>query len=261
MTIYDYEQLRKYLDSKDFSVSYKNKILITLNMLCNFSQKYYNVTTNVPSKFERYVDKSTIKKEMNYFTLDEFRQFISVIDDIRFQTFFTVLFYCGLRCGEANALKWNDIDFVNKTLRVNKTVTTKIRDSSGSYLITSPKTKSSNRTLPVAKVPLTALKTLFDYYSKFPSFNNDWFVFGGLRSLPETTIQKAKNKYVKLSGVKNIRVHDFRHSCASLLINNGANITLVSKYLGQSNISMTLNTYSHFYKSKMDELIETLDNL
>lgn len=261
MTIYDYQQLRKYLDNKDFSIAYKNKMLITLDTLCSFCQRYYNISTNIPSKFERYQDKSTIKKEMNYYTLAEFRQFISVIDDNRFKAFFTILFYCGLRCGEANALQWSDIDFEKRELKVTKTITTKLRDSGSNYLLTSPKTKSSIRTLPIAKMPLQALKTLYEQYSKYPNFSNDWFVFGGMTALPESTIQSAKNRYVKLAKVKNIRVHDFRHSCASLLINNGANITLVSKYLGHSDISMTLNTYSHFYKSKMDELIETLDEL
>ena len=261
MTIFDYEKLRSYLDSKNFSVSYKNKILISLKSLCRFSELYYNVTTNVPDKFERYQDKATIKEDMKYYTLGEFNQFISVVDDLRYKAFFTVLFFCGLRCGEANALKWSDINFETNTLKVNKTVTTKMRDDKQNYLLTSPKTKSSIRTLPLANAPKTALKQLYDHYSKYPHFCSDWFVFGGLTALPESTIQKMKNRYVKLSGVKNIRVHDFRHSCASLLINNGANITLVSKYLGHSNISMTLNIYSHFYKSKMDELIDTINEL
>lgn len=89
----------------------------------------------------------------------------------------------------------------------------------------------------------------------------EWFVFGGLKAIPETSIQNAKTKYVKLSGCKNIRIHDFRHSCASLLINSGANISLVSKYLGHSNIAMTLNIYTHFYKSDMEELIDTLNKM
>lgn len=261
MTVQDYQRLRSYLDERNFSVAYKNKILIYLNSLCKFSELFFEVTTNVPYKFERYKNKEEIKKEMNYYTFEEFKKFISVVDDIKYYAFFMVLFYCGLRCGEANALKWSDIDFEKRELNVNKTVTTKMLDNSGYYLLTAPKTKSSIRILPIANIPYNALNTLLDYYEKFEGFNNEWFVFGGLKAIPETTIQKAKNKYVKLSGCKNIRIHDFRHSCASLLINSGANISLVSKYLGHSNIAMTLNIYTHFYKSDMEDLIDTLNKM
>lgn len=259
MTVADYDRLRSYLDERDFSIAYKNKMLITLKSLCKFAQLYYNVSTDIPYKFTRYVDNTTVSHEMNYYTIDEFNQFVSVIDDQRYIAFFTLLFFCGLRCGEANALSWREIDLENKTVQIKKTVTTKLRDGSNNYLILAPKTKSSIRTLPLPNRCVDALKCLYLQWSKCEGFSPDWFVFGGISALPESNIQAAKNRYVKLSGVKNIRVHDFRHSCASLLINSGANITLVSKYLGHSDISMTLNVYSHFYKSKMDELLETLN--
>ena len=70
---------------------------------------------------------------------------------------------------------------------------------------------------------------------------------------------QRKNKYCKLSGVKQIRIHDFRHSCASFLINNGASIVLVSKYLGHSKISMTLDTYTHLYKNELLEVSKMID--
>lgn len=61
-------------------------------------------------------------------------------------------------------------------------------------------------------------------------------------------LRRKKNEFAKKTGVKQIRIHDFRHSCASLLINNGANVTIVAKYLGHSKIDETLNTYSYVFK-------------
>ncbi len=58
-----------------------------------------------------------------------------------------------------------------------------------------------------------------------------------------------------------IRLHDFRHSCASLLINSGANVTIVAKYLGHAKIDETLNTYSHIFDNKMDEIVDTINKL
>ena len=65
----------------------------------------------------------------------------------------------------------------------------------------------------------------------------------------------------KEAGLKQIRLHDFRHSCASLLINNGANIMIVAKYLGHTKIDETLNTYSHLFKSKMEDIVELMNQL
>ena len=63
------------------------------------------------------------------------------------------------------------------------------------------------------------------------------------------------------AGVKEIRTHDFRHSCASLLINSGASIMVVAKYLGHTKIDETLNTYSHLFKNKLDEVVNTMNKL
>lgn len=62
-----------------------------------------------------------------------------------------------------------------------------------------------------------------------------------------------------LTGLKVIRIHDFRHSCASLLINNGANVTLVAKYLGHSKIDETLNTYSHMYQNRLENIVQIIE--
>ena len=86
-------------------------------------------------------------------------------------------------------------------------------------------------------------------------------MFGDIYPLRETTIQIKKNKYCDLAGLKRIRIHDFRHSCASFLINNGASIVLVSKYLGHSKISMTLDTYTHFYKNQLEDIRDMIDKL
>lgn len=71
----------------------------------------------------------------------------------------------------------------------------------------------------------------------------------------------VKNNNCKLAGVKQIRLHDFRHSCASLLINNGADITLIAKYLKHTKIDETLNTYSHMFSNKLNNIIGLIDNL
>lgn len=68
-------------------------------------------------------------------------------------------------------------------------------------------------------------------------------------------------KYAKMANLHQIRLHDFRHSCASLLINKGANVTIVARYLGNSKLEETLNTYSHMFTTAMNEVVNLIDNL
>ena len=111
------------------------------------------------------------------------------------------------------------------------------------------------------KVVLDGLKTLYNEYKKYTDFSKDWFVFGGSIPFKENNICNHKNKYCKLADVQQIRVHDFRHSTATLLISNGASITLVSKYLGHSKISTTLNIYGHLYESELVNITQKIDKL
>lgn len=84
-------------------------------------------------------------------------------------------------------------------------------------------------------------------------------MFGNIDPLSATTLLDRKTKNAFMARVKDIRIHDFRHSCASLLIDIGANITLVAKYLGHSKIDETLNTYSHMYQNRLENIVQIIE--
>lgn len=254
-----YNQFRKYMDQDGISVNYKNKIQNLLKSLIVYSNKYYNTSLTMINYIELYKEVGAIKKEMQFFTYEEFQKFISVIDELNYKIFFEVLYYLGLRQGEATALTWNDIDFNKKEVNINKTLTTKLKGQL--YTVSSPKTAKSNRTIPIPNKLIKSLKTLKEQAKKKRYFNDTWFVFGDELPFKETTIQVRKNKYCKEAGVKQIRIHDFRHSCASFLIQHGASIVLVSKYLGHSKISITLDIYTHLYQNELLEVSKMIDTL
>ena len=155
------------------------------------------------------------------------------------------------------ALTWKDV--VGNNLNINKTLSNRLK---GEQRETStPKTKNSIRILPLTEKIKKDLDIMKSNAKQYIDYSDDWFIFGNTRPLVQSTICTYKNRYCKLAGVKQIRIHDFRHSCASLLINKGANITLVSKYLGHTNISITLNTYTHMYKSELEQMTNILNNL
>lgn len=254
-----YKKLQLYLDQKNYSIEYKNKIIGLLKRLIRYSNKFYNTNDYMLNYIENYKRVNEPKKEMQFFTYDEFQKFISVVEEFDYRTFYETLYYLGLRQGEACGLTWKDIDFKKKEVSINKTLTTKLKGQL--YTISTPKTANSYRTLPIPLKLLKSYEKLLKEAKKRKYFNESWFVFGNELPFRETTIQVKKNKYCKQAGVKQIRIHDFRHSCASFLINNGASIVLVSKYLGHSKISITLDTYTHLYKNELLEVSKIIDTL
>ena len=258
--IQHFEMWRKKILSYKLSNKTRNYIYKLLKTIMNFGTKWYSLNFNqVYNKMTNFTDPNEIKKEMSFWTHEEFTKFISVEDDLTYKTLFESLYFCGFRKGEARALTWNDIDFYNNTITINKGLSDNVNGEK--YIISSPKTASSNRTLPIPKDLAIDLKKLHDFAKSFRNFKNEWFVFGNELPLGDDAIRRRKGKNCDKAEVKKIRIHDFRHSCASLLINNGADITLVAKYLGHSKIDETLNTYSHMFKNKLHNIIGLIDNL
>ena len=92
-------------------------------------------------------------------------------------------------------------------------------------------------------------------------FNDNYFVAGDAFPISSNALSSRKNINCEAARVPQIRLHDFRHSCASLLINSGANVTVVAKYLGHTKIEETLNTYTHLFSTALNEVVNVIDNL
>lgn len=173
------------------------------------------------------------------------------------------LYLCGLRIGEARGLQWKDIDWDRKTIWINKQVQS-INNYSSSYYVCNTKTDSSNRKIPLCDELYNDFKEYYNFLSHYKNFNEDFYCFGndfGITPISYQQAQRRKGVVAEKAGIREIRLHDFRHSCASLLINNGANITIVSKYLGHSDINETLHTYSHMFESGLNSVVNTINNI
>ena len=270
LTIQQYQKALYELDNmkrngKPFSARYKNTVINNFKAMITYGKKMFNLTTDVPNRFDSFKDMPTLTKnnEMKFITHEQFMQLISVVDDPQYDALFTTLYFMGLRIGEANALRWHDINFDKNTLSVNKTISTKRKDEDGNFIENPPKTSTSNRTLPMPNIVRNKLMAIYDLFSTHDYFNEQWFVFGGNRPLSESTVTNIKNKYFAKAELEPIRLHDFRHSCASYLINNLGidNIMLISRYLGHKDVAMTLNRYSHLYRSKLEDLVLEINEL
>lgn len=256
-----YDNWKKEINASNLSTRYKNEILKFLKSVLNYAMTWYDFNlTKVYSKMTKFSSSSDIQKEMLYFTYDKFKQFLSIQNNLKHRVMFEILYYCGLRKDELRGLTWSDIDFVNKTLSVKKQITG--RDGSvKEFQFSTPKTKSSIRTLPLNKLLLNDLKLLKKERLKEHEFNDNYFVIGDAFPVGSNTITSRKNRNCEIAEVKQIRIHDFRHSCASLLIYKGANIITVSKFLGHTKIEETLNTYTHLYKNALTDTTALIDDM
>lgn len=260
LNINHFEAWKKKINELDMETTTKNDLYKYLKCVLNYGTKWYNYNfTSLYNKMTNFNNPNEMPKEMDFWTKEEFDKFIAVETDLRFKAAFETLYYCGLRSGELRGLTWYDIDLDNKELSVNKNITVNL--DGRKYVVTTPKTKSSYRTIPIPDILVDDLRELRKMQDSYYEFNNNWYVFGSYEPLGKSRLRDRKNKNCELAGVKQIRIHDFRHSCASLLINNGANITMVARYLGHAKIDETLNTYSHMFKNKLDDIVGTINRL
>lgn len=266
-SIDDFNKWKRKIDAKPElkCTSTKNDIFKFLKAILNYGSKQLNFDFhNVYKKMTKFTDPNEAEREMDYYTLDEFKHFISFENELKYICMFETLYYMGCRKGELRGLTWDKIDFNNKKLNINIQVPSKY--GSKDYKFTTLKTKSSKRTLPIPDILFEDLKKLFEEVKQYKNFNIKWFVFGSKEyghdfPIASKDIDERNNYISSLAGIKRIRPHDFRHSCASLLINNGANVTAVAKYLGHTKIEETLNTYSHLYDNALDNVINIINTL
>ncbi len=246
------------MEENGYKFSYLKGLHQAMVGILNHAVKFYNLSENIASKIGCFKRKKSERKNVDFWTLEEFTKFISVVDDDLYKLLFNVLYFSGLRIGECLALTWNDFD--KGCIEINKTIA-KEKDENGNYIINSPKTESSYRKITLDNQITKKLNSFYKKEKKKEFFDNSWFIFGGIKPLSQTTITRKKDKYCQLANVKKIRLHDFRHSHATFLLSNGITINVISQRLGHSDIAMTLNTYSHLVNKDEEKAIELINSI
>lgn len=233
----------------NYSQTYLKKINTELNSIINYAKRFYDLNTN-PCGKAGTIGKAKAE-EMDYWTYDEYIAFREGVKDKSLSYIcFEVLYWTGMREGELLALSPADIDLDNKTISINRTY----QRIEGKDVFTSPKTRKSKRKIPI---PDFLCQELSDYIQSRYILDADERLFPVTKSyLSHEMIRGCKN-----TGVKKIRIHDIRHSHASLLINQGCDALMLADRLGHEKVSTTLNTYSHLFPHKQQELVHSLESL
>lgn len=251
-----YMNWKETILEKNFGYQYKKHLHQAMVNILSYAMDFYNLNKNIASLVGGF-PKNDYVQQINFYTYDEFIQFISVIKDIEYFTFFWTLFFTGLRLGEILALNWKDIK--DNYIDVTKNL---IKDKvNGEYKTNTPKTLTSIRKVNIDKQTQHYLRSLKEHYKQFEGFQDNWYVFGGIKPLARTTINRKKKEYSKKALIKEITNHDFRHSHATFLLSNNVPITVISKRLGHKDTNITLKVYSHFIPEDEDKAIKMIENL
>ena len=258
-----YQKWRAQINKTNLCDRYKTDIQKFIKQVINFAEKQWDFNLRkFYNKLEPFKTPGALKKEMDFYEPEEFFKFISVVDDLRYKCFFELLYYCGLRRSEARGLQWKHIDFKNKLLTVSQQVLNPSNsNASTEWYISSTKTEASNRTIPVPNTLLNDLAELKKTNEKFSKFKQTWFVLGDDIPMATGRMYFYRDKYAEKAGIRRIRLHDFRHSCASALISGAAPITAVSNFLGHSETTETLETYTHMFKKDLANVPKFFDTL
>lgn len=250
ITAADIRNWQGELLKKGYSQTYLRTVNNQLSCIFNYAAKYYDLPRN-PCAQAGSIGKGKAD-EMSFWTQTEFEQFIDCVKDKPLSYYgFLTLYWTGCRIGELLALTLEDFNPAEKTLRINKSY----QRIKGRDVITDPKTQKGKRTI---SLPDFLVEELQEYVGKLYGMMPQDRMFQTTKAYYEHEMIRG----VELSGVKKIRIHDLRHSHASLLISKlGAQPNLVADRLGHEKIQTTLSTYSHLYPEQSRQLAEQLNML
>ncbi len=208
--------------------------------------------------------------EIQPFTAEQVQCFLAASRGNKWEALFTLALATGMRQGELLGLKWQDINFSTGTLQVRRVLTRIPREGTGVRMFREeePKTEKSRRSITIASMALEALKQhrvrqLETKLRVGPLWEDHDYVFctlSGTYLRPNHVVDEFK-KLLKKAGLPKIRFHDLRHSAATLLLSLGVHAKVVQEMLGHTQISMTMDIYSHVLPSMQQDAVSRLNDL
>lgn len=244
-----------------------SKKLVNYKAVFNSAKRVYTYAykvglTNQSNPFERVILPKPKKTNDNtpFLEKEELKEVLGALKkegNEKWYTYFRLLAYTGMRRGEALALTWSDVDFKNKTININKTVSV---DANGKPCINTTKTTAGERIIDVDN---GTLKILSNFRKSSPNTFKSIYVFanekGGFTALskPRHNLQRIIKKY----NFKQVTVHSFRHTHCSLLFEAGWSLKEVQERLGHSDIKTTMDVYAHVTAGQKTKSMESFVNL
>lgn len=261
------DYLQNYIHEleKQYSEAYVSAIYYSMNKVFKYAVSKDYIQINQLSKVRLRVDRDTVKEEKRFWEPTDFERFIKEVTDLDYKAFYIFSFWMGTRRGETLALQWKDVDFNSKTVSIHKTVTKRIKGKD--WALTTPKTKNSIRNITMTDVVVDELHNLYCRQKVMYGFNEDVFLFGYYRPMPEDYPRRYMEKLINEvnnntdNKINRITIHEFRHSHASYLINNMSDqftVYDIAKRLGDT-VETVLHTYAHQFKNADKKLSDFIN--
>jgi integrase len=204
------------------------------------------------------------REEMRPLTAEQVKVLFEAARGDRLEALYVLAVTTGLRQGELLGLKWDDIDLEVGTLQVRRTLTT----AKGGPVLSAPKTKGSRRTVKLSPTALEALRShLARQLEEIDRVGSLWrekgLIFAAEVGEPlrrQYVTARRFKPLLRRAGLPEIRFHDLRHTCATLLLSENVNPKVVSEMLGHATIAMTLDTYSHVLPTMQESAAKAMED-
>lgn len=263
--------------SEKYSRSTISKVYVILNMCFNYAFTKGHIGENPIMKVKMPKESSLVKKkkEAKWLCSADVEKLVLEAERVNTREFrikgkvgervygvnayyVILIIYTGLRIGELMALTWNDIDFKNKTLSVNKSRAKGKIDGKTVLYVKDPKSESGTRLIPLSDRALYALQKIKECSE--PDNNSDLIV---TNTSSESNITRTINRMLFRAGceVEKCGLHALRHTFGSLLLEKGVDLKTISYLLGHSDITVTANIYLHITREKAINSIEVLNKV
>jgi integrase len=223
------------------------------------AERWGMVTRNVATLVE---PPRAVRPEVRALAPDEVRALLDAAKGDRFEAILTVAIAVGLRRGEALGLKWSDLDLDAAVLRVQRALVY----VDGDLRFVDPKTKRSRRTVPLPSVSVQALREhrrgqAAERLAAGPEWTDHDLVFPSATGGPmdPNNLGRHFRALCDRAGIGRVRLHDLRHTCASLLLAQNVHPRVVMEILGHSGIAITMDTYSHVLPELQREAADRMD--
>ena len=209
-------------------------------------------------------EDTTVDKNRKFMTESEISQFLDMLDKCKYDDFrimMKFLLYTGVRSGEMLGLQWQDIDFENNVIHIVHTLS----DVGGNHFLTTPKTKKSKRYIAMSDTVKALLKEQRKHQLELQLAVKDFphpemvFTSANGNYKDRSGLNTSLRRFLKGSNLEFLTLHCLRHSNATLLLNAGVDIKVVSEHLGHSDIGVTADIYADVLDATRRKTADILD--
>jgi integrase len=205
------------------------------------------------------------REEMCPLTPEQAKPLLQVAHEAgdRLAALYVLAIHTGLRQGELLGLKWDDVNLEDGSLQVRRTLAI----TKNGPVLTPPKTTGSRRSVKLTSKAIEALKRHLErQLGEIDRIGSLWsengLIFASEKGEPinrHNLTRRSFKPLLKRAGLPQIRFHDLRHTCATLLLTRNVNVKIVSEMLGHSTIAITLDTYSHVLPNMRDQAAAAME--